>query len=183
MATQTTHATTEAHGGAHGGTGAFPPFESHNFPSQVLWLVIAFVALYVLMSKVALPRVSSILDEREQRVSGDLEAANKLKGQTDAAIAAYEKALADAKNKAQAIAGETRDKLAAETDARRKALEADLHTKLEAAEAQITASKSKAMENVRGIAVDAAQAIVARLSGQAPAPADVEAAVARSLGH
>jgi F-type H+-transporting ATPase subunit b len=178
MATQTTHASTEA----HGGSGVFPPFDAHTFGSQLLWLAIAFGALYVLMSKVALPRVARILEDRETRVAGDLEAANTLKGQTDAAIAAYEKALADARAKAQAIAGETRDKLAGETDARRKALEADIATKLAAAEAQIAVSKSKAMESVYGIAVDAAQAIVARLVGQAPATGDVEAAVGRSLG-
>ena len=111
--------------------------------------------------------------------SSDLDKAAKLKAETDAAIAAYEKALADAKAKAQAIAAETRDKLAAETDARRKALEADLTAKLAAAEAQIVDGKTKAMQNVRGIAVDAAAAIVERLMGTAPA---VEARSRRPSG-
>ena len=177
----TTHATTQAHGGSHGGGGTFPPFDGSTMLSQLLWFAIAFGALYWLMSKVVLPRVASILEERETRVASDLDAAAKLKADTDHAIAAYEKALADAKAKAQAIATETRDRLQGETDARRKAIEADLAVKLEAAEQQITASKAQAMTSVRGIAVDAAQAIVQQLVGTAPSVADVEAAVARTL--
>ena len=177
----TTHATTQAHGGSHGGGGTFPPFDGSTMLSQLLWFAIAFGALYWLMSKVVLPRVASILEDRETRVASDLDAAAKLKADTDHAIAAYEKALADAKAKAQAIATETRDRLQGETDARRKAIEADLAVKLEAAEQQITASQAQAMTSVRGIAVDAAQAIVQQLVGTAPSVADVEAAVARTL--
>lgn len=178
---QTTQTSTGHAPAEHG--GGFPPFDSHTFGGQLLWLAIAFGALYVLMSKVALPRVAAILEERSNRIEGDLDKAAKLKSETDAAIAAYEKALADAKAKAQAIAGETRDKLAAESDARRKALEADLNTKLAAAEQQIVDGKQKAMQNVRGIAVDAASAIVERLAGQVPATDEVEAAVSRSLAQ
>ncbi len=114
-------------------------------------------------------------------MSSDLDQAAKLKAETDAAIEAYEKALADAKAKAQAIAGETNARLAAETDERRKALEADLNAKLASAEAQIVAGKTKAMSNVRGIAVDTATAIVERLMGPAPASGEVDAAVGQSL--
>lgn len=179
---QTTNATTQVPAsGGHG--GGFPPFDSHTFGSQLFWLAIAFGALYVLMAKVALPRVAAILEERGRRVSEDLDEAAKLKAQTDDAIMAYEKALADAKARAQSIAAETRDKLAAETDVRRKALEADLNAKLAAAEQQIVDGKAKAMQNVRGIAVDAAGAIVARISGQAPSADEVEAAVSSSLAR
>jgi F-type H+-transporting ATPase subunit b len=177
MATTTTASTAqpaEAHGN-------FPPFDSSTFGSQLVWLALAFGALYLLMSKVALPRVASILEERHNRVSSDLDQAAKLKAETDAAIEAYEKALADAKAKAQAIAGETNARLAAETDERRKALEADLNAKLASAEAQIVAGKTKAMSNVRGIAVDTATAIVERLMGSAPASGEVDAAVGQSL--
>jgi F-type H+-transporting ATPase subunit b len=177
---QPTHAGTEVPAEAHG-KGAFPPFESQTFGSQLLWFALAFGALYYLMSKVALPRVAAILDERHQRVSSDLDKAAKLKAETDQAIATYEKALADARANAQKIAAETHDKLAAETEAKRKALEGDLHGKLAAAEAQIVASKTAAMQNVQGIAVDAATAIVERLLGKAPARPEVEAAVAKTL--
>ena len=107
----------------------------------------------------------------------DLDKAAKLKAETDKAIATYEKALADARANAQKIAAETHDKLAAETEAKRKTLDAELAGKLEAAEAQITRSKTSAMQNVRGIAVDTTSAIVERLLGQAPSPDEVDAAV------
>ncbi len=171
---QTTH--TEAPGGPQG--GGFPAFRFETYPSQILWLVLAFGVLYVVMSRLALPRVAAILDERSNRISGDLAAAAKLKAESDEALAAYEKALAEAKAKAQTIAGETRDRLTADSDAKRKAVEADLHAKLDAAEKTIAVDREKAMTNVRGIAAEAASAIVERLSGSAPSAAQVEAALA-----
>ncbi|ADH91689.1 H+transporting two-sector ATPase B/B' subunit [Ancylobacter novellus DSM 506] len=160
---------------AHG--GGFPPFDVHTFPSQLIWLAIAFGALYLLMSRIALPRIANILEERHDRIADDLEEAGKLKAESEAAAYAYEQALASARNKAHGIATETRDKLAADSEAGRKSLEAELSAKLAAAETQIAATKDAAMSNVRGIAVDAAGAIVGNLIGTAPAPQAVEAAV------
>ncbi len=160
---------------AHG--GGFPPFDAHTFPSQLIWLAIAFGALYLLMSRVALPRIATILEERHDRVADDLEEAAKLKAESEAAAQAYEQALGSARNKAHGIATETRDKLAAESDAGRKSLEAELAAKLAAAEAQIASTKNAAMANVRGIAVDTASAIVDTLIGAAPAAKSVEEAV------
>lgn len=155
----------------------FPPFDAQTFPSQLIWLAIAFGALYLLMSRVALPRIANILEERHDRIADDLEEAAKLKAESEAAAQAYEQALASARGKAHGIATETRDKLAADGETSRKSLEAELSAKLTAAEAQIASTKDAAMANVRGIAVDAAGAIVGALVGTAPAPHAVEAAV------
>ena len=163
---------------AQGGHGAFPPFQSETFVSQLVWLTIAFVLLYVLMAKLALPRVASIIENRQKRIEDDLADASRLKGESDAAVAAYEKALADARNRAQAIANETRERQAAEAEARRKTLENELNTKLAEAEKTIATTKQAAMGNVRGIAEDATRAIVERLIGQAPNEKAVAAAVA-----
>src|SRR5438477_13060171 len=84
--------------------GGFPPFQSETFASQLLWLAITFIALYLLMSRVALPRIGTILDKRKGRIDGDLAEAARLKDQSDAAIAAYEKSLADARSRAQTLA-------------------------------------------------------------------------------
>jgi F-type H+-transporting ATPase subunit b len=166
---------------AKGGHGGFPPFQSETFASQLVWLAIAFVLLYVLMAKLALPRVGSIIESRQKRIEDDLADASRLKGESDAAVAAYEKALADARNRAQAIANETRDRQAAEAQARRKTLENELNTKLADAEKTIAATKQAAMGNVRGIAEDATRAIVERLIGAAPSENTVAAAVADAL--
>jgi F-type H+-transporting ATPase subunit b len=159
----------------------FPPFDAHSFASQLVWLVIAFVLLYVLMSKWALPQVGAIIDKRRKRIDDDVAEAGSLKTQSDQAAAAYEKALADARANAQAIANETRDKQADAAEARRKTLEDELNVKLADAEKTIAATKQAAMSNVRGIAEDAARAIVERLIGRAPSDQAVSDAVAGAL--
>ena len=162
---------------ASGGHRAFPPFEKETFASQLVWLAVCFVLLYALMAKVALPRVGSVIDARRNRIEGDLGEANRLKVSAHEAMAAYEKALAEARNRAQAMAAETRDKLNADTEKSRKALEEQLNAKLAEAERTIAGTRTQAMSNVRTIAIDAAGAIVARLTGSAPAEGTVAGAV------
>jgi F-type H+-transporting ATPase subunit b len=166
---------------APGGHGGFPPFQSENFPSQLIWLAVTFVLLYALMSRIALPRIAGILADRDKRIAGDIAAANRLKEQSDAAHAAYEKALADARGRAQAIANATREQQAAAAEATNKQLEAQLHQRIATAEQSITASRTSAMSNVSGIASDTAASIVERLIGQTPAAHEVAAAVSETL--
>ena len=173
-----TNAHTEHPGG---GKPQFPPFNKETFASQLVWFVIVFIALYVLIGRFAIPRLGGIIEARRGRVEGDLAEANKLRDQSDAALKAYEKSLADARNRAQALANETRDKLNAEAEEARKKLESQLNSKLAEAEKTIAATKTAAMANVRGIAVDTASAIVQRLIGTAPSSSAVEAAVADAL--
>ena len=115
--------------GEHG--GGFPPFQKETFASQLLWLALVFAALYLLMSRLALPRVGSILEHRRQRVEGDLTEAQRLKDQSDAAITAYEQALADARSRAQALANETHQHAAEQAEASRKDLDAKLNERLD----------------------------------------------------
>ncbi len=175
---QKTGAHTEADGG-HG--GGFPPFESSTYASQLVSLVIAFVALYLIVSRIALPRVGSVIDARQNAIEGDLAAAQKLKDESDAALKAYESELAAARSRAQAISNETREKLNAASEAERKKLEGQLAAKLAQAEKQIAATRETAMRNVRGIAADAASAIVQRLTGVLPDGSAVNSAVDASL--
>ena len=124
---------------------------------------------------------AEILAARRARIDADLAEAQKHRTQSEAALAAYEKALADARNNAQAIANETCDKFVKEAEENRKALEANLNTKLAQAEKTIAATRQAAMANVREVAVDAAGEIVAHLIGTAPASASVAQAVDRVL--
>jgi F-type H+-transporting ATPase subunit b len=169
---------TEAHTEVpHEGKGQFPPFNSHTFASQLVWLAIAFVLLYLLMSRLALPRISKIIDDRDVTIKGDIADAERAKKQSEDAVAAYEKALADARSRAQAIANETREKHAAEAEAARKAIEDKLNAKLAESEKAIAATKASAMSNVQGIASEAARSIVERLIGKAPDDKAVDAAI------
>jgi F-type H+-transporting ATPase subunit b len=165
--------------GEHG--GGFPPFAAETFASQLFWLVIAFVLLYALMAKWALPQVARVIENRQKRIEDDIAEAGRLKEQSDQAVAAYEKALADARARAQAIANATREKAAAEADAVRKRTEEGLNARLAEAERTIAATKESAMGNVRGIAEDAAGAIVERLIGTAPGEKAVADAVTAVL--
>lgn len=174
----TTGATTVAPEAAH--KASFPPFESHTFAGQLIWFAIAFGALYYLMSKVALPKVAETLEVRRQRIATDLGDAQRLRTESEAAGVAYESALAEAREKARGIAQTTREALATETDVRRKALEAQLAEKLSAAEATIRSRTEAAMANVRDISAEAAAAIVERLTGRAPDPAKISAALDRT---
>jgi F-type H+-transporting ATPase subunit b len=166
-----------AHTEQPAGHGAFPPFQAEHFPSQLLWLAVSFVLLYVLMSKIALPRIGAIMAARSKAIGDDLAAAERLKVQSNAAHAAYEKSLADARSRAQSIASSTREKQASEAEAAQKRLEAQLHDRLAAAELSITATRTAAMGNVRTIAAGAASAIVERLIGKAPADHEIAAAL------
>ena len=162
------HATTEAHGGEEH-SGAFPPFDPSTFGTQLIWLVLTFVVLYFTMSRLALPRIGAILDDRKGRIDGDLAAADNARQKTDAAIAAYEEALSSARKKSQAIAEETRAGIQADIDSKRKAVEADLSAKVATAETSIRATKAEALGHVTEIATDTVQALVTQLTGSASA--------------
>jgi F-type H+-transporting ATPase subunit b len=171
-----------AHTEAEGGHKApFPPFQKDTFASQLVSLVIAFVALYLIVSRIALPRVGGLLDMRQKAIEGDLAEAQKLKDASGAALKAYESELAAARARAQAIGNETREKLNAASEAERKTLEERLSVKLAEAEKTIASTRETAMSNVRGIAADAAAAIVQRLTGVVPDGKSVDSAVDASL--
>jgi F-type H+-transporting ATPase subunit b len=159
----------------------FPPFEKETFASQLLWLAIFFIALYAIIARLAIPQIGGIIAARGRHVADDLAEANRFKDQSDAALKAYEKSLADARGRAQALAGETRDKLNAESEEARRELEAELNARLARAEGVIAATKTAAMTNVQGIAIETASAIVERLIGTAPAGDTVKNAVADAL--
>jgi F-type H+-transporting ATPase subunit b len=179
----------ESHGDAKGTTAhteaaherVFPPFAKDTFASQLVSLLIAFVALYLIVSRIALPRVGSVIDARQNAIDGDLAEAQKLKDASDSALKAYESELAAARSRAQAIGAETREKLNAASEAERKTLEERLSVKLADSEKTIASTRETAMSNVRGIAADAAAAIVQRLTGVLPDGNAVNSAVDASL--
>lgn len=158
-----------------------PQLAFETFVPQLVWLAIVFVVLYVLMSRIALPRIATVIEGRRDRITSDLDDAAQSKQQTDEAIAAYEHALKDARAKAHAIAQDTRDKLAAETERQRLDIEAKLAEKIAEAEAAIAATKATSLTNVRAVAADVAGAIVGQLLGEEADKAATERAVDAAL--
>jgi len=155
----------------------FPPFETEFYPSQLLWLAISFGLFYLFLQKVVLPRIGNILEVRRDRIAHDLDQAARNKEEADAAIAAYEQELADARSKAHAIAQEAQDSAKADAEAQRKSVEAELDRKLVDAERRIAAVRDTAMKDVGTIAEETAGAIVEALIGQKPDDKAVSAAV------
>lgn len=168
--TDETHEVVGAHGEEHV-VGVFPPFDATTFPSQLLWLAISFAALYFIMKKIALPRVGEILEERRDRIEGDLAEAERLRQKTDQAIATYEAELAEARSNAHTIAEAARAENKTKLDAARTKVEAGLAKKVAAAEERIAATKAEALGHVSEIATETAQAIVAQLVGKVPVKA------------
>ncbi len=169
-----------AHGAAKPG---LPQLDVNYFAPQLFWLALTFAALFFLMSKVALPRIGDVVAERSGRIARDIEAAAKLKGETDKALADYEKALSDARGKASTMAKETREALGRDTEAEKSKVEAQLSTKLQEAEARIAATKTKALSAVNDIAAETASAVVGRLIGQDVSLADVKKMLTPAAGE
>ena len=171
---------TEAHGGGSG--GGFPPFNPETFAPQLIWLALTFSALYFIMSRKALPRIADVIEERANRIKRDLDAAERLKGETDKALATYEQALGDAKASASGIAKDTRAKLAADVEKEKASVDAQMNVKITEAEARIAATKMKALASVNEIASSTAAAVVARLIGHEPTADEIKRALTPAAG-
>jgi F-type H+-transporting ATPase subunit b len=154
--------------------GGLPQLNPADFAPQLAWLALTFVLLYFILSRVTLPRIGEVLEERRDRVQRDLDAAERFKADTDAALAAYEKALSDARQKASAMAKEVHDRLSADTEKERHRIESELTAKLTEAETRISATKTKALSSVDEIAAETASAVVGKLLGEDVSPAEVK---------
>ncbi|MCI5076658.1 F0F1 ATP synthase subunit B [Oricola sp.] len=176
-AAETAHAAADAHGG-----GAFPPFDSSTFASQLFWLALTFAFLYWFMSKVIVPRIGGILETRQDRIAQDLDKAHELKAEADEAIAAYEQELAQAKASANEIGNKARDTAKAAAEAERHKVEAKLAEQLAEAETRIASIRDQAMADVGSIANETTQAIVDRLIGAQVSEAEVQNALGGANG-
>lgn len=154
-----------------------PQLDIHDWAPQIAWLAISFVTLYLIMARVAIPRIGGVIEERRDRIASDLDQAEQLKKDTEEAIAAYEQALAEARSKAHAIAQQARDKLNAEIEAERTRMEADIAERVAEAEARIEKSKAEALGHVNEIATGTAEAIVKELIGGKVTKAELKSAV------
>jgi F-type H+-transporting ATPase subunit b len=160
-----------------------PQFNLHDFAPQIFWLAVTFVTLYLLMSRLAMPRVSNILDERKGRIEADLAAAQTLRQETDKAIADYEKELAEAKGRAQQIGREAREEMAAEMDRQRADVDRQINEKMADAEKSITTLKASALGHTDEIATELAEDLVARLLGRQVDRETLVGAVQQALGN
>ena len=158
-----------------------PQLHVPDFAPQLFWLAVSFVVLYVLMAKVGLPRIAVAIDRRRQQRGDDLARAARLKAEAEEASAAFQRTMAAARAEAQTLLKETSDRLAAAAAERQRALAGRLAEQIDAAERQIAATKEQALAEVRGIAIDVGRSVVEKLTGAAPDPERVAAAVDNRL--
>jgi F-type H+-transporting ATPase subunit b len=166
---------------AEGGNAGLPQLNAATFPAQLVWLAIIFAALYVLMTRVALPRVGEVLDARHARLSADLERAQALRDEAQGLIEAYEKALSEARAEAMKVSAAVTNEIKAAAAERQTALQADLTARVVAAEGRIAAAKTEALSNVRGVAAEVAADVARRVAGVETDSASAEAAVTGAL--
>ena len=162
-------------------TPGMPQLDYHTFVPQLVWLAITFIVLYILMSRIGLPKVKGALEGRRQRVDSDLARAAALRQEAEAALAAYQQTLHDARTAAQETLRRTGERLAAEAAERQRQLAATLAEQVAAAEQRIAAGRDAALGELRGVAADVGGAVVAKLTGALPDPVAMNSAVGRVL--
>jgi F-type H+-transporting ATPase subunit b len=155
-----------------------PQLNPLDWAPQLVWLVITFAILYGLMKWVALPRIGGLIDMRAKHIAHDLSTADRLRRETDEAIAAYEQALAEAKQRAHQIVEQGRTRLNEEAAAERTRLQRELVAKAAEADARIQAATTSALKEVNTVAADVAADIVRRLIGVAASAPEITKAVA-----
>jgi F-type H+-transporting ATPase subunit b len=151
-----------------------------TFSSQIFWLIVCFGTLYYLLSRRALPRVSEILEARQDRIAADLDQAQRLRREAEAALASYEQAMAKAQDEAQALLADVQNRLQAEAAERQAELDRQLAGQLADAEARIANARDRALAEVADAAAGAAQAAAERLAG-IKVPADAAKAALRGV--
>ena len=154
-----------------------PQFWMEDFAPQMVWLVISFIALYLLMARVALPRVAEVLETRHGRIANDLDQAAQLKSQAETVILEYEEALAEARGNAQSTIAQATLEAAQAAEKRNAEIAEVLAAKAAAAASRIDAAKAEALVELRGVATELALAAAERLLDAQVAQADVDVAV------
>ncbi len=142
-----------------------PQIDTATFASQIFWLAVAFVTLYYLLSRRALPRLIEVLEARQDRIAADLDEAERLRREAEAALASYEAVIAKAQDDAHALLAETQTRLQAETAKRQAELEARLAEQLGEAEARIAEARQSALKELEEAAVTVAQSAAEHLAG------------------
>lgn len=154
-----------------------PQLDVTTYASQLFWLVVTFGLLFIVMTRVIIPRIGGVLEDRESLINGDLAKAEELKASTEKAIAEYEQRLAEARASAQEAIAAQKAKMTAEIDARKAEIDADLAKQAQAAEAKIAEQREQAMSALSDVASDTAAALVAKLTGNAADETRIRSAV------
>lgn len=184
MATETTAATEGAAEAAGHGSEAvgMPQLDFSTFGNQIFWLVVTLLAIYFVLSRVALPRIAAVLAERQGTITNDLAAAEELKLEAVKAEEAYNQALADARSEANRIVAEAKAEIKADLDVAIGKADAQIAAKSAESEKAIAEIRASAMDSIKDVAKDTAREIVAAMGGKADAKSITSAVTSRLKG-
>lgn len=171
---------TEPTGPANG--PGMPQLDFSTFGNQIFWLLVALVVTYMILSRIALPRIGAVLAERQGTITNDIAAAESLRAKAIEAEAAYNKALADARVEANRIIAETKADIQADLDKAIAKADAEIAARTAEGEKAIAAIRASALENVTEVAKDTAKEIVAAMGGTADGRTVTAAVNARMKG-
>lgn len=182
MATNTTEATSHAADAAQvvEESAGMPQLDFSSWGNQIFWLVVTLVVIYLVLSRVALPRIAAVLADRQGTITNDIATAEELKKKAGEAEEAYNKALADARAEAQRIVAETKAEMAEELAEATRHADVQISAKAAESEKAISEIRAGALEAVKTVAADTAAEIVAALGSKADADI-VNAAVETEL--
>lgn len=156
--------------------------QSGTFVSQIFWLVVTFGILYYVMDRKILPRMTGVMEERQEKIESDLAKAERLRVEAQEIYDSYQQSLQDGRSQAQKILREASDELAREQAERNAAFASELQQKVADAEVRIAKAKDDALAEIDQAAVDTAHAATAKLIGGEFAQDDVEKAVKKAMG-
>ena len=154
----------DEHADSHGDSGGLPQLDFTTWPTQIFWLVVSFALAYILMWRVALPRIGSVLEERHNRIQGDLKRAKAASENAEQARQAFEVMLAESREKASAVMREATESIRNKMERKIKTSNASTAEKMAEAEKDIAEAKARAMIDVVDIASTSAAEAVAQLT-------------------
>jgi len=164
------------------GSGGLPQLDFATFPNQILWLVIALVVLYLILSRVALPRIGSVLAERTGTITNDIAAAETFKQQAAEAEAAYHQALDDARAAAAKVIDEAKADIQKDLDVAIAKADAEIAARTAESEVRIGEIRASAAEAVTAVAKDTTKELLSAFGVKADARSVTAAVNARLKG-
>ncbi len=164
-------------------SGGLPQLDVSTYPSQIFWLILSFAVLYYLLTRKGLPRVSEILEARQDRIAADLDRAARLRQEAEETLRRYQAMIEEAQARARTLLHAAQERIAGDFAARQAALEQELNEKIREAERRIATAREKALGEIDEVAAELVQAAVQRLASLKITKKDARAAVGRVAGE
>ena len=154
-----------------------PQLDSTYWASQGFWLILVFIVLYISISKFYLPKIKNNLDDRENKIKEDLEAANKFNELSNLKVNEYEKILENAKKEVAKFYLDSKNKLSKDMQIKREAMDKEIENEIIKTKKEITMLKTNSTSDIRNISRDLASNIIENITGDKLNSSSIEATI------